>query len=40
MNAPLPKEMISTKEASKLSGYNSDYIARLARSGVLKGSQS
>ncbi|MBU6321398.1 hypothetical protein KGO04_02540, partial [Patescibacteria group bacterium] len=31
-----PKDFITTKEAARLSGYSADYIARLARSGVLK----
>src|SRR3989344_5694794 len=32
-------DMVSTKEASKLHGYNSDCLARLARSGEIKGNQ-
>ncbi|MEK7602546.1 MAG: helix-turn-helix domain-containing protein, partial [Patescibacteria group bacterium] len=35
----LDSRFISTKEASELSGYNPDYISRLARSGKLEGSQ-
>src|SRR3989344_2006071 len=34
-----PDEFITTKEAAKLSGYSSDYLARLARSNNIVGRQ-
>ena len=34
-----PNEFITTKEAAKLSGYSSDYLARLARSNNIVGRQ-
>ncbi len=37
MNALLSKNLITTKEAGELSGYSSDYLARLARSGKIIG---
>jgi excisionase family DNA binding protein len=35
MEALFNKNLLSTKKASELSGYTSDYIARLARSGKI-----
>ncbi|MBI4065909.1 hypothetical protein HY412_01820, partial [Candidatus Kaiserbacteria bacterium] len=37
MNSTFEKNLISTKDASKLSGYTSDYLSRLARSGKIVG---
>ncbi|MGE5541397.1 MAG: hypothetical protein ACM3TU_03955, partial [Bacillota bacterium] len=37
MHLPLTKNFIPNKEASQLSGYNSDYIARLCREGKIEG---
>ena len=34
---PFEKNLITTKVAGKLSGYHSDYLARLARSGKIAG---
>ena len=39
MNTPFEKNLISTKEASQLSGYNPDYLARLCRSGKISGTR-
>ncbi|HEX5774364.1 MAG TPA: hypothetical protein VFY28_00160, partial [Candidatus Paceibacterota bacterium] len=39
MNPLLEKNLISTKEASVLSGYHSDYLARMARTGKIVGTQ-
>jgi excisionase family DNA binding protein len=39
MNPLLEKNLISTKEASSLSGYNADYLARLCRSGKIVGTR-
>ncbi|MFZ1075016.1 MAG: helix-turn-helix domain-containing protein, partial [Minisyncoccia bacterium] len=39
MDPLLQKKFITTKEARELSGYTSDYLARLARSGKLIGSR-
>src|ERR1035437_104452 len=37
MNLLFEKNLISTKDAGELSGYTSDYLARLARSGKIIG---
>jgi len=37
MNSIFEKNLISTKDAGKLSGYTSDYLSRLARSGKIVG---
>ncbi len=37
MNLLLKENFISTREASEISGYNSDYIARLCRSKIILG---
>ncbi|MDO8567002.1 MAG: DUF5011 domain-containing protein [bacterium] len=37
MNEIFEKKFISTKEAAELSGYTSDYLSRLARSGKISG---
>ena len=34
-----PKKLISLKEAAKISGYSSDYVGQLIRSGKLEGKQ-
>ena len=39
MNALLKRNLISTKEASELSGYNADYLSRLCRAGRIDGEQ-
>ncbi len=39
MDPLLEKNFISSKDASKISGYSSDYLSRLTRSGKIKGSQ-
>lgn len=36
MTTPLDQKYISTKEASQLTGYHSDYLARLCRTGEVK----
>ena len=33
----LKENLVTTKDASELSGYTSDYLARLARSGKIVG---
>ncbi|MDB5244335.1 MAG: hypothetical protein JWN18_205, partial [Parcubacteria group bacterium] len=40
MNLPSTKNLITTKDARILSGYTSDYLARLARSGKINGAHS
>ncbi|MFA5996775.1 MAG: helix-turn-helix domain-containing protein, partial [Candidatus Paceibacterota bacterium] len=37
MNHSLKENLITTKDASELSGYTSDYLARLVRSGEIQG---
>jgi len=39
LNDPLEKIFISTKEASSLSGYASDYLSRLCRERKIKGTR-
>ena len=39
MNTLLEKKLISTKDASSLSGYNPDYLARLCRAGKIDGTR-
>ena len=39
MNSIPEKNLISTKDASALSGYNADYLARLCRAGKIDGSR-
>ncbi|MEK7099794.1 MAG: helix-turn-helix domain-containing protein, partial [Patescibacteria group bacterium] len=39
MTQLLEKNLVSTKEASEFSGYHSDYLARMARSGKIDGVQ-
>ncbi|MBU2158933.1 helix-turn-helix domain-containing protein, partial [Patescibacteria group bacterium] len=39
MKQLLEKNLISTKEASELSGYNSDYLSRLCRENKIEGTQ-
>ncbi|MDR3546804.1 MAG: DUF5011 domain-containing protein [Candidatus Pacebacteria bacterium] len=39
MNSPFEKKFISTKDASSLSGYNPDYLARLCRAGKIVGAR-
>lgn len=34
-----PKKLISLKEAARISGYSSDYVGQLIRSGKLEGKQ-
>jgi hypothetical protein len=34
-----PKKLISLKEAAKISGYSSDYVGQLIRSGKIEGKQ-
>ncbi|HUY05101.1 MAG TPA: helix-turn-helix domain-containing protein, partial [Candidatus Paceibacterota bacterium] len=37
MNSPLNENLMTTKDASELSGYTSDYLSRLVRSGEITG---
>ncbi len=39
MNQISEKNLISTRQASKLSGYNSDYLSRMCREGKIEGTQ-